>query len=192
MTFFTVSGGDEIQASTMDTDNNLAMRQSGQERGKQSPSSDQDHPSGSSALGRKSQDSSLGAVSDVPPSVSTPAKHQGPEPARSVNHSDDHNASDFSSRCTSDDVELQNISTEDEMTDDEEAGLNAQDKSHRRRRRKKYTQLDQRVIGVDQASKQEKSKADKNVLKALLINALLIASWYFFSLSISIVGKICL
>lgn len=175
----------------MDTHNNPSVRQTGQERGNRSfPSSNQDHPSGSSVLGRESQDSGLGAVSDLRPSVSTPAKPQGPDPTRSINLPDDNNTSDFSSRCTSDDVELRSISTEDDMTDDEEAGLNAQDKSHRRRRRKKNTQLDHRILGVDQASKQEKSKADKNVLNALLINALLIASWYIFSLSISIVGKI--
>lgn len=182
-----MSGGGESQAS-MDTHNNPSLRQSEQERGKQSPSFEQDPSSGASDLGRESQDSGLGAVSDVHPLGSTPAKPQSPDPARSTNPPDDNNTSDFSSRCTSDDVELQSISSGDDMTDDEEAGLNAQDKSHRRRRRKKNTQLDQRVLGVDQASKQEKSKADQNVLRALLINALLIASWYIFSLSISIVG----
>ena len=99
------------------------------------------------------------------------------------------NASDFSSRCTSDDVELHNFSSEDDMTDDEEIGLTAQDKRHRTRRRRKNTQLDQRVIGIGEASTPEKSKADRNVLRALLINALLIGSWYLFSLSISIVGN---
>lgn len=174
----------------MDTLNNPSVRQSGQERDKRNSLSDQDPPSGASVLGRESQDSGLGAVPDVRPSVSTPAKPQGHDPTRSIHPLDDNNASDFSSRCTSDDVELRSISSEDDMTDDEEAGLNAQDKNHRRRRRKRNTQLDQRVLGVDQVSQQEKSKADKNVLNALLINALLIASWYFFSLSISIVGKI--
>lgn len=224
-----MSGRGESQAS-MDTHTNPKAR------GKRSPSSYQDPPStipqssrqsDSSVLGRESQDSRLGAVSNVRLSVSTlatPNRYQqgktslipnlggletrqesrdqnltrskdphhliqGPEPTRSIKPADDNTASDFSSRCTSDDVELRNISTEDEMTDDEEAGLNSQDKNHRRRRRKKNTQLDQRVVGVDQTSKQEKSRADKNVIQALLINALLIASWYLFSLSISIVGK---
>lgn len=114
----------------------------------------------------------------------------GPESTCRKKPPDDNITSDFSSRCTSDDFELQIISTDDEMTDDEEIGLTAQDKRHRTRRRRKNTQLDQRVIGIDKASNEEKSKADKNVLQALLINALLIASWYIFSLSISIVGYI--
>lgn len=220
----------------MDTNNNPPFRQSEQELGKPSPLPDQDSPPtialssrqpSSSMLGRESQDSGLGAVSDVHPSLPTivrpdrdqhgktslivddgdldtpPKSHkqkstrlkdsnhlgQGLEPTRPSITSEDNNASDFSSHCTSDDVELRSISTEDDMTDDEEAGLNAQDKSHRRRRRKKNTQLDQRVVGVDQTSAQEKSKADKNVIQALLINALLIASWYLFSLSISIVSE---
>lgn len=117
--------------------------------------------------------------------------HHGPGSTGRKNPPDDNTNSDISSRCTSDDVELQIISTEDEMTDDEEIGLTARDKRHRTRRRRKNTQLDQRVIGIDTASKEEKSKADKSVLQALLINALLIASWYLFSLSISIVGCIC-
>ena len=221
----------------MGTNNILPVCQSEQEPSKRSPSSHQDSPSTialssrqstSPMLGRESQDSGLGAVSHVHPSLPTIAYpdgcqqgkaslttdhsgldtnqeshkqnlnrlkdsnqlNQGPEPTRPIKPSDDNNASDFSSRCTSDDVELQSLSTEDDMTDDEEAGLNAQDKSHRRRRRKRNTQLDQRVIELDQGSKIEKSKADKNVLQALLINALLIASWYLFSLSISIVGKL--
>lgn len=220
----------------MDTNSPLLLRQSEQERGKPSPSSDED-PSSTIApslaqstaamSGRKNRESGLGAVSDVHPSLPSTVRpdpdqegqisltpdhgsldtneqlreqklirpkvsnhlNQGPEASRPPKSSEDNNGSDFSSRCTSDDVELQNISTEDDMTDDEEAGLNAQDKSHRRRRRNRNIQLDQRVTRVDQAAKQEKSKADKNVLRALLINALLIASWYLFSLSISIVGQ---
>lgn len=220
----------------MDPNNNPQVHHSEQELGRRSPSAYQDpssaiiissRQSNSSMLGRESQDSGLGAVSNVHPSLpaidrpdrcqqgkaslttdngsldinqefhkeefirSKDSNHldRGPESTRRTKPSDDNNTSDFSSRCTSDDVELRNMSTEDDMTDDEEVGLTAQDKSHRTRRRRKNTQLDQRVIRTDEASKEEKSKADKHVLQALLINALLIASWYLFSLSISIVGK---
>lgn len=101
---------------------------------------------------------------------------------------DNSNTSVLSSPCISDDVELHDLSTEDNFTEDEEIGLNAQDKRYRKRRRRKNAQLHQRVATGGETSKQEKSKADKNVLQAVLINALLIASWYLFSLSISIVG----
>jgi hypothetical protein len=116
---------------------------------------------------------------------------QGVKSTLRIKPLDDRNLSDLSSRSTSDDVELQEISTEDDMTDDEELGLNAQDKRYRTRRRRNNTQFNQRVVPIDRASEQDKSKADKNFLKALLINALLIASWYLFSLSISIVGLPC-
>lgn len=113
---------------------------------------------------------------------------QGAKSTHRTKPLDDSNASDLSSHSISDDVELQDISTEDDMTDDEEVGLTAQDKRHRTRRRRNNTQFDQRFVPIDRAIEQDKSKADKNVLRALLINALLIASWYLFSLSISIVG----
>lgn len=102
--------------------------------------------------------------------------------------SDEDNVSDFSSRSISDDVELHHIASEDGLTDDEETGLTREDKRNRKRRKKKNTLLDQRIIGTGKISKQDGNSADKNVLRASLINALLIASWYLFSLSISIVS----
>ena len=111
----------------------------------------------------------------------------GVESKQTAYLSDEEYTSDFSSRSTSDDVELQHIASEDGLTDDEETGLTRKDKKNRKRRKKKNTLLDQRIIGTGKTSKQDGKLADKNVLRASLINALLIASWYFFSLSISIV-----
>lgn len=102
--------------------------------------------------------------------------------------SDDTDTSDFSSRSISDDVELYHIGSDNGLTDDEEAGLDKKDKSRRKRKKRKNTLLDQRVIGSMKISIQNGDSADKNVLKASIINALLIASWYFFSLSISMVS----
>ena len=103
--------------------------------------------------------------------------------------SDDEPSSDFSSCTTSDDVELNKLSSDNASSEDEEAALNKKDAGRRARRRRTNTLLSQRVVGASGISKPEHHSADKNVIKALLINALLIASWYAFSLSISIVRR---
>lgn len=92
-----------------------------------------------------------------------------------------------------DDVELHQLNSEGEdgLTDDEETGLTKKNnKRHRKRRRKHTSQDDDDIGGKTKLMSQEKSSADRSVLKALLINALLIASWYLFSLSISIVSHV--
>ena len=101
--------------------------------------------------------------------------------------SDDGRGSDFSSRTTSEDVELNALSS-DECTNDEEAGLTKHDASKRKRRRRKNRLLNGRASVAPGASKQASYLAAKNFYRALIINALLIASWYTFSLSISIVS----
>ena len=102
--------------------------------------------------------------------------------------SDDGESSDFSSRTASEDVELKNMSSDLDVTEDEETGLTKKDMGRRKRRRRRNTLLKDRVMGVPSVPKQEHDSADRSVIKALLINALLIASWYAFSLSISIVS----
>ena len=101
--------------------------------------------------------------------------------------SDDEHGSDFSSMTTSDDVELSHLASDDALTDDEETGLTKKDKEHRKRKRRRNARLDGKVAGNSKILKQGNKDADKNVMKAMFINVLLIASWYLFSLSISIV-----
>ena len=96
--------------------------------------------------------------------------------------------SEFSSMSTGDEFELSRLPEEDVFTDDEETGLTRKTKEHRKRRRRKARRLDERIAGTVKTSKQEQKVADWNVLKAVIINVLLIASWYLFSLSISIVS----
>ena len=103
------------------------------------------------------------------------------------NVSDDSNDSKFTP-STSDDVELDKLHADEQFSDDEEMGLTRQDRRKKRRRKVKNTMLDERVSGSSKP-RTEQSSADKNVLKASIINVLLIASWYCFSLSISIVGS---
>ena len=100
--------------------------------------------------------------------------------------------SEFSSTSTGDEFELSRLPEEDVFTDDEETGLTRKTKEYRKRRRRKATRLDERIAGSVKTSKQEQKVADWNVLKAIVINVLLIASWYLFSLSISIVSHLLL
>lgn len=117
-----------------------------------------------------------------------PRRH-GPDDKHLTYSSDDGQASDCSSMSTSDDVELSHMASEDAMTDDEETGLTKKDKEHRKRKRRRNTRFDRRIVGNTKSSKQEHEDADRNVIKAMILNVLLIVSWYIFSLSISIVGQ---
>lgn len=98
----------------------------------------------------------------------------------------DSNGSDFTP-YTSDDVELSQMHGDEVSMDDEETGLTKRDRRQKRRRKMKDTSLDERILGPSKVEKGQ-SLADKSVLRASIINILLIASWYCFSLSISIVG----
>lgn len=101
---------------------------------------------------------------------------------------DNGHSSEFSSVSASDDAERDHLSSDLGFTDDEETGLAKKELGESKRKRRKHTRLDRRVAGSASIPKQERSSADKSVIKALITNALLIASWYAFSLSISIVG----
>lgn len=111
-----------------------------------------------------------------------------PDDKHAAYSSDDGHGSDYSSISTSDDVELSQLASGDALTDDEEVGLTKKDKEHRKRKRRRNTRLDGRIAGSAKASNREHRDADRNVLKAMIINVLLIAAWYLFSLSISIVS----
>lgn len=113
--------------------------------------------------------------------------HQGSDPNAAYSSAEG-DSSEFSSRSTSEDVELHPIPSNDGLTDDGEAGLTKKDKRNWKRSRKRNTLLDHRIIGLGEDLKQDGKFAGKSVLRASLINALLIASWYLFSLSISIVS----
>lgn len=107
-----------------------------------------------------------------------------------VYSSGEEHASDISSRTTSDDFELDHLTADDPFSDDEETGMTKKDKRHRKRRRRKAARMDERFAGNIKASKPNKNSTYREIYKAWLINALLVASWYAFSLSISIVSEI--
>ncbi|KAL9600743.1 MAG: hypothetical protein Q9219_002984 [cf. Caloplaca sp. 3 TL-2023] len=101
--------------------------------------------------------------------------------------SDDGHSSVISTPSMSEDVEMERMPSDDALTDDEEAGLTNKDKRKRKRRKTINTKLDERIAGTAAATRW--SLADRNVIKASLINALLIASWYLFSVSISVYNR---
>ena len=106
-----------------------------------------------------------------------------------VYSSDQGHDSDFSSRTTSEDFELDHLTAEDPFSDDAEAGMTKKDKTHRKRRRRRAVRMDERFAGNVKAPKPNNQSTYSAIYKAGLINALLIASWYAFSLSISIVSE---
>ncbi|KAL8675065.1 MAG: hypothetical protein Q9168_000548 [Polycauliona sp. 1 TL-2023] len=103
--------------------------------------------------------------------------------------SDEGHSSVYSTASTSEDVEMEPLPSDDALTDDEETGLTGKDKRKRKRRRTLNAKLDERVAGSTGASPSGWSLADRNVVKASLINVLLIISWYIFSVSISVYNK---
>ena len=107
-----------------------------------------------------------------------------------VYSSDEDHGSDISSRTTSEDFELDHLTADDPFSDDEETGMTKKDKRHRKRKRRKATRMDERFAGNVKASKPKKISTFREIYKAWLINALLVASWYTFSLSLSIVSEI--
>ncbi|PQE27456.1 Triose-phosphate transporter protein [Rutstroemia sp. NJR-2017a BVV2] len=96
--------------------------------------------------------------------------------------------SDDDSKSTSDDMELNNLSEEGDLQDDEETGLTAKSKAIRTKKKRRHTNLDHRIAGDALVTAEEKKAADKNVVKKSLINGVLIGLWYMFSLSISLVS----
>ncbi len=86
-----------------------------------------------------------------------------------------------------DDWSQESFSDED-LHDDEELGLTAQDRARKQKQRRKLTRLDQRIAREKNLSVDEQKEADKSVMRRLMINGGLILLWYIFSLSISLVS----
>jgi solute carrier family 35 protein C2 len=84
---------------------------------------------------------------------------------------------DDDSFSTSEDHEMDRMSEDDGINDDEETGLTEQDTRKRRRKRKRDTRMDQRIVGQSAATAAEKKEANQAVLKEMFINSLLIALW---------------
>lgn len=80
----------------------------------------------------------------------------------------------------SDEMELDKMASDSELTDDEETGLTNQHRTRRKRRKRKNTSLDERVArGThdNKTSKHDRKLADMSVLKSSAVNVLLIGLW---------------
>ena len=99
---------------------------------------------------------------------------------------DDGQGSEISSFSMSDEVELDQLSSPCAQSDDEESGLTKTDDSRPNGRRRRRADLPDRTAVSLQLSRVGPKLADRSVLKTLFFNSLLVASWYIFSLSISL------
>ncbi|KAM0704922.1 hypothetical protein Q7P35_007709 [Cladosporium inversicolor] len=97
---------------------------------------------------------------------------------------------------SSSDVEMNDMRSDDdddEVTDDEETGLTQAERRKRRRRKRRSTMLDERVAGGNgnpgDLKRTEEQLAKANLLSMYGVNAVLIAMWYTFSISISVYNK---
>ncbi|ERF71851.1 hypothetical protein EPUS_01766 [Endocarpon pusillum Z07020] len=91
---------------------------------------------------------------------------------------------------TSEELEMSDVISDRESDSgsemDEETGLT---KRERRQRKRQQDHLDVRIGEQIPVSRHEARLADRDVIKKLLINSVLILLWYLFSLSISIYNK---
>jgi solute carrier family 35 protein C2 len=94
---------------------------------------------------------------------------------------------DEDNKSTSEDLEMDNF-TDDGLQDDEETGLTGGSRGRRKEKKRRNTLLDHRIAGDSTITDEEKKQADQDVFRAGIVNAILIALWYIFSLSISIVS----
>lgn len=76
----------------------------------------------------------------------------------------------------------------DGLEDDEETGLTHPERMKRKKRKRRNTRIDERIIEESVITSEEKRLASQNFLRESLINAILIAMWYIFSISISVVS----
>ncbi|KAG9248526.1 triose-phosphate transporter family-domain-containing protein [Calycina marina] len=145
-------------------------------------------PEGSGHRRRKS--SLLGSiVTDVQASAKRSRTKSPPTGGNSSSIQEESKPGDGGDTSSNDRLELEDLSEEDGLQDDEETGLTGKNRAKRKRRKRRNTLLDHRIAGEAQVTAEEKKEADQNVLKRSLVNALLIGLWYIFSLSISIYNK---
>ena len=96
---------------------------------------------------------------------------------------------------TTDDLEMDEMRSDDELEDDEETGLTEPQRKKRSRRRNRYTRLDERVseaasINTNASvSSTEQKLLTPTIVRNMTVNSLLIGLWYSFSISISVYNK---
>jgi solute carrier family 35 protein C2 len=90
---------------------------------------------------------------------------------------------------SSSDWEMDDIRSNDGIEDDEETGLTQQERTKRKRRKRRNTLIDERIAqDAKSISNEEQRIANASFYRASMINGILIAMWYTFSISISVVS----
>ncbi|TLD26512.1 hypothetical protein PspLS_04469 [Pyricularia sp. CBS 133598] len=120
--------------------------------------------------------------------TSPATRSRGPDDRKPHGTADDRDNEVQGGRQLDTDDDDSGLSDED-LHDDEEAGLTRKHRDRKRDKRRRNTQFDQRIVRGGTISEEEKREADKNVMRNLVINAVLIGLWYLFSLGISIYNK---
>ncbi|KAK3674591.1 hypothetical protein LTR78_005677 [Recurvomyces mirabilis] len=90
---------------------------------------------------------------------------------------------------SSDDLSLDELELDDDLDDDEETGLTRTERKSRRRRKRRNTHLDHRIARDGGTQQAEDKVVMSSMLRTTVINSLLIALWYSFSISISVYNK---
>lgn len=111
----------------------------------------------------------------------------------SISESKDEGSEDETgSMSESEEHELGLLDSDNDADVDPESGLNSEERRKYIKRKRRRDGLDSRIAGTTSAglSKVDAREADKNVVRNLVVNAVLIGLWYFFSLSISIVSPV--
>jgi solute carrier family 35, member C2 len=91
------------------------------------------------------------------------------------------------SMTSSEDFEMDDILSPDGLEDDEETGLTSQARRERTRRKRRNTELDERVYPEPDFKKEEDRLTNRTVWGHVLTNTMFILLWYTFSISISVV-----
>ncbi|EME42399.1 hypothetical protein DOTSEDRAFT_54772 [Dothistroma septosporum NZE10] len=105
-------------------------------------------------------------------------------------YSEDRSGSEASVGTLSDDLELDEMrASEEELGDDAERGLTNTERKKRRRRRRQHTKPDERIARTPSDKEAEEGIAKAAMMRHIIVNALLIALWYTFSISISVYNK---
>ncbi len=119
------------------------------------------------------------------PSEGRQQRQRGPEAG-----AEDYDSSDMTS---SDDFEMDPLHSDNDLNDDEETGLTSAERAKRRTQKKKRSRLDERIAGTASGAynitKQEDQAATQQVARNVIINALLIGSWYVHGRCITVRGR---
>jgi solute carrier family 35 protein C2 len=107
---------------------------------------------------------------------------------RDLGEEEDSGSVSGSMTTSSDDFEMDDIDNGHGLEDDEETGLTSHLRRQRTRRKRRNTQLDGRVAPEDVTMKKAEDRlTNRKVWSTVLTNVVLIALWYSFSISISVV-----